>query len=36
MTLDFVSKKAKKQVEILNKLQARYPKEMFAGWEFDM
>jgi ATP-dependent DNA helicase RecQ len=36
MTLDFVSKKAKKQVEILNKLQARFNKEMFEGWEFDM
>jgi ATP-dependent DNA helicase, RecQ family len=36
MTLDFVSKKAKKQVEILNKLQARFPQELFAGWEFDV
>jgi ATP-dependent DNA helicase RecQ len=35
-TLDFVSKKAKKQVEILNKLQARFEKELSAGWEFDL
>jgi ATP-dependent DNA helicase RecQ len=36
MTLDFVSKKAKKQVEILHKLNARFPKELIAGWEFDL
>ncbi|MDD5528143.1 MAG: RecQ family ATP-dependent DNA helicase [Patescibacteria group bacterium] len=35
-TLDFVSKQAKKQVEILNKLNARFAKELFAGWEFDL
>jgi len=35
-TLDFVSKKAKKQVEILNKLNARFPQELFVGWEFDV
>jgi ATP-dependent DNA helicase RecQ len=35
-TLDFVSKKAKKQVEILNKLNARFLQELFAGWEFDV
>jgi ATP-dependent DNA helicase RecQ len=35
-TLDFVSKKAKKQVEILNKLNVRFPQELFAGWEFDV
>lgn len=36
MTCDFVSKKAKKQVEILNKLNTRFPQELFAGWEFDL
>lgn len=35
-TLDFISKQAKKQVEILNKLQARFEKELIAGWEFDL
>jgi ATP-dependent DNA helicase RecQ len=35
-TCDFVSKKAKKQVEILNKLNTRFPQELFAGWEFDL
>ncbi|HTX86848.1 MAG TPA: RecQ family ATP-dependent DNA helicase [Candidatus Nanoarchaeia archaeon] len=35
-TLDFVSKQAKKQVEILNKLQGRFAAELFAGWEFDL
>jgi len=35
-TLDFISKQAKKQVEILNKLQARFAKELFDGWEFDL
>jgi ATP-dependent DNA helicase RecQ len=35
-TLDFISKQAKKQVEILNKLQARFEKELVAGWEFDL
>jgi ATP-dependent DNA helicase RecQ len=35
-TIDFVSKKAKKQVEILNKLNTRFPQELFAGWEFDL
>ncbi len=36
MTLDFISKQAKKQVEILNKLQARFDKELIDGWEFDL
>jgi len=36
ITLDFVSKKAKKQVEILNKLQTRFARELFEGWEFDL
>jgi superfamily II DNA helicase RecQ len=36
ITLDFISKQAKKQVEILNKLQARFAKELVAGWEFDL
>ena len=35
-TLDFVSKKAKKQIEILNKLNERFAQEMFDGWEFDL
>jgi ATP-dependent DNA helicase RecQ len=35
-TLDFISKQAKKQVEIINKLQARFPQELFEGWEFDL
>jgi ATP-dependent DNA helicase RecQ len=36
MTLDFVSKQAKKQLEILNKLNARFPEELINGWEFDL
>jgi ATP-dependent DNA helicase RecQ len=36
VTLDFISKQAKKQVEILNKLQSRFEKELIDGWEFDL
>ena len=35
-TLDFVSKKAKKQIEVLNKLNDRFAKELFEGWELDL
>ena len=33
-TLDFVSKKAKKQLEVLEKLNTRFGHELQAGWEF--
>jgi ATP-dependent DNA helicase RecQ len=35
-TLDFVSRQAKKQLEILEKLNARFGEEIFSGWEFDL
>jgi ATP-dependent DNA helicase RecQ len=35
-TLEFVSKKAKKQLEILNKLYNRFSQELFEGWDFDL
>jgi ATP-dependent DNA helicase RecQ len=35
-TLDFVSRKAKKQLEILNKLHSRFARELFEGWELDL
>ena len=35
-TLDFISKQAKKQVEILNKLQLKFAEELLSGWEFDL
>jgi ATP-dependent DNA helicase RecQ len=34
-TLKLVSKQAKKQLEILNKLNERFTRELFSGWEFD-
>jgi len=36
ITLDFVSKKAKKQLEVLEKLNKRFTKELFEGWEFNL
>jgi ATP-dependent DNA helicase RecQ len=36
ITMDFISKQAKKQVEILNKLNARFAAELADGWEFDL
>lgn len=35
-TLDFVSKKAKKQLEILEKLNNRFASELFEGWQLDL
>lgn len=35
-TLDFVSKKAKKQIEILEKLNERFSDELISGWELNL
>jgi len=35
-TLDFISHQAKKQLEILAKLNNRFGEELFSGWEFDL
>ncbi len=36
MTLSFISKKAKKQIEVLDRLWQRFSKEMVEGWDFDL
>ncbi len=35
-TLDFVSKKAKKQIEILEKLNEKFGDELISGWELNL